>query len=206
MQKEYVRRKPKYSEEQKTVALEHYVNHRRCFSFTLKALGYPSRQLLTTWVRKRYPETRRCVVGNVGRPAASLASRQAAVYELCTRQGSAQALARSWTSRGDAVQLEDQLLGPHAYHRTRYIRFQRLIGLPRDSGRAESAPMTASDTIAIDDLVISNICCAEKRRSAPTRGAPAWVEHGKKKAASPTGRGFSENWRTIRPAKRILPC
>ncbi|HEF4841072.1 TPA: transposase, partial [Burkholderia vietnamiensis] len=39
LQKEYVRVKPKYSEEQKNLALEHYVNHGRSFSFTLRALG-----------------------------------------------------------------------------------------------------------------------------------------------------------------------
>lgn len=59
LQKEYVRVKPKYSEEQKNVALEHYVNHGRCFAFTLRALGYPCRQILTAWVRERYPETRK---------------------------------------------------------------------------------------------------------------------------------------------------
>ena len=41
LQKEYVRVKPKYSEEQKSVAVEHYVNHGRCFTFTLKAFSTP---------------------------------------------------------------------------------------------------------------------------------------------------------------------
>jgi len=94
LQKEYVRAKPKYLEEQKNLALEHYVNHGRCASFTLRALGYPCRQILTAWVRERYPEARTYVVGKRGRPAASLPSGQAAVYELCTRQGSAEAVAR----------------------------------------------------------------------------------------------------------------
>ncbi|KVQ61137.1 hypothetical protein WT22_16995 [Burkholderia territorii] len=40
LQKECVRVKPKYSEEQKNQALAHYVNHGRSFSFTLRALGY----------------------------------------------------------------------------------------------------------------------------------------------------------------------
>ncbi len=51
LQKEYVRVKPKYSEEQKNLALEHYVNHGRSFSFTLRALGYPCRQILDAYVR-----------------------------------------------------------------------------------------------------------------------------------------------------------
>ncbi|VVD85047.1 integrase catalytic subunit [Pandoraea cepalis] len=45
----YVRVKPKCSEEQKNLALEHYVNHGRCFAFTLRTLGYPCRQILSEW-------------------------------------------------------------------------------------------------------------------------------------------------------------
>lgn len=37
----YVRPTPKYSEEQKNVALNHYANHGRCIVYTAKALGYP---------------------------------------------------------------------------------------------------------------------------------------------------------------------
>jgi putative transposase len=115
LQKEYVRAKPKYSEEQKSLALEHYVNHGRCVSFTLRALGYPCRQRLTAWVRERYPEARTYVVGKRGRPAASLASRQAAVYELCTRQGSAEAVARKLdVDRVTLYNWKNQLLGREA--------------------------------------------------------------------------------------------
>ncbi len=59
------------------VALGHYVNHGRCFAFILRRLGYPCRQKLSKWVRERYPEARKCVVGKAGRPAASLVSEQA---------------------------------------------------------------------------------------------------------------------------------
>ena len=82
-------------------AIEHYVNHGRCFAFTRRVLGYPSRQKLTEWVGERYPETMKCVVRNVGKPAASLASKRAAVYELCTRKGSAREVA----SKLDVTQL-----------------------------------------------------------------------------------------------------
>ena len=85
----YARSKQKYSVEQKNGAIDHYMNHGRCFSATLKALGYPSRWTLTEWVRERYPKTRKSIVGKAGRPTASLASKRAAVYELCTRDGSA---------------------------------------------------------------------------------------------------------------------
>jgi hypothetical protein len=47
LQKACVRPKTKCSEEQKNLALEHYVNHRRCFSFTLRALGYATHFFLS---------------------------------------------------------------------------------------------------------------------------------------------------------------
>lgn len=87
LQVAYVRSKQKYSVEQKNIAIEHYMNDGRCFSATLKALGYPGRGTLTEWVRERYPETRECVVAKVSRPTVSLESKRAAVYELCTREG-----------------------------------------------------------------------------------------------------------------------
>lgn len=108
----YVRRKLKYSEEQKNAAIEHYVNHGRCVAFTLRSLGYPCRQVLWEWVHERYPETRKRVVGKAARSAASLASKQAAVYELCTREGSAQAVARKLdVDRVTLYNWKNQLLG-----------------------------------------------------------------------------------------------
>lgn len=111
----YVRSKQKYSAEQKNVAIEHYMNHGRCFSATLKALGYPGRGTLTEWVRERYPETRKCVVSKAVRPTATLASKRAAVYELCTREGSAQAVAqRLDVDRVTLYNWKKQLLGREA--------------------------------------------------------------------------------------------
>ena len=39
----YVRSKPKYSDEQKKLAVDHYLDHGRCMTVTFKALGHPSR-------------------------------------------------------------------------------------------------------------------------------------------------------------------
>lgn len=47
----YSRPKSKYSNEQRNVAVDHWANHGRCYSFTLKELGYPGRKTLTDWVR-----------------------------------------------------------------------------------------------------------------------------------------------------------
>lgn len=115
VQEGYVRSKPKYSEAQRNAAIEHYVNHGRCFAFTLKVLGYPSRQKLSEWVGERYPETKKCVVRNVGKPAASLAPKRAAVYELCTREGSAQGVASKLdVDRVTLYNWKNQLLGREA--------------------------------------------------------------------------------------------
>jgi len=91
----YTRLRPKYSEEQKAAAVEHYRSHGCCISFTLRALGYPGRDLLTTWIRELCPETSKRVVGKArGLKQLSEALKQATVIELCTRDGSALAIAQ----------------------------------------------------------------------------------------------------------------
>ena len=93
LQAGYSRQRPKYSDEQKAVAVEHYRSHGCCIAFTIRALGYPGRDLLTTWVREAYPETMKCVVGKARNPQLDLPLKQAAVVELRTRNGSALAIA-----------------------------------------------------------------------------------------------------------------
>ena len=112
MHASFVPRKPKYSDEQKNVAIEHYIDHGRCFAFTRKALGYPGQQTMMKWVNERYPELKKHVVSKAGWPRASLASKQAAVYELCTREGSAQAVAQKMdVDRVTLYNWKNQLLG-----------------------------------------------------------------------------------------------
>ena len=90
----YARSKPKYSDEQKKVAAQHYLDHDRCLAATLKALGYPCRETLAAWVDELYPETKHPVVGKARSVPRPQALKQAAVIELCTRQTSAQAIAQ----------------------------------------------------------------------------------------------------------------
>ncbi len=57
------------------------------------------------------------MVGHAGRPAASLASKQVAVYELSTREGSAQAVARKLdVDRVTLYNWKNQLLGRELLH------------------------------------------------------------------------------------------
>ena len=43
-------RQPRYSQAHKERAVEHHRDHGHCIAVTIKALGYPSRSLLSTWM------------------------------------------------------------------------------------------------------------------------------------------------------------
>lgn len=105
----YVRR-PKYSEAQKDRAVKHFVENGRCLALTIKAIGYPSRTLLSGWVQERLPEARARVVGRS--QELSPAAKQSAVIALCMRQGSAQSVAQDLgVSRPSLYKWKNQLLG-----------------------------------------------------------------------------------------------
>ena len=61
------RRRPKFSEEQQTVAVDHYLEHGRCLAFTARELGYPNRETLRQWVHERSPGIRKASIQR-GRP------------------------------------------------------------------------------------------------------------------------------------------
>ena len=110
--KGYVRPKPKYSQEQKEAAVRHYFDHGRCIAGTMKALGYPCRASLTAWIQELHPESRVRVVGSAERAPRPPALKQAAVIALCTRQGSADALAQEiGVCRPTLYNWKNQLLG-----------------------------------------------------------------------------------------------
>ena len=105
----YVRR-PKFSQENKERAVEHYLENGRCIAVTIKALGYPSRALLPVWIRELYPETRARVVGRS--QVLPRAMKQAAAIALCMRRGSAKAAAQELrVSRPSPYNWKTQLLG-----------------------------------------------------------------------------------------------
>jgi len=90
----YVREKPKYSPEQKAVAVAHYLQHGRCIATTLRVLGYPGRKTLSAWLDELHPESKKRSVGKARGAAPPAELKQAAVIALCSRQGSAHAIAQ----------------------------------------------------------------------------------------------------------------
>jgi putative transposase len=89
----YARSRPRFSDEQKRVAVEHYLKYDRCIAWTIRELGYPCRSTLTAWIDELHPETRKRVVGKARGVVRSAELKQAAVIELCTRQEGALAFA-----------------------------------------------------------------------------------------------------------------
>jgi transposase InsO family protein/transposase-like protein len=121
-------RAPKFTEEQKARAVEHYLTHGRCVAFTIKALGYPGRASLHAWIQELNPRARPRVLG-----ASSNEQKHAAVLALCTRQGSAQAIADDCgVCRETLYNWRNELLGPEAL-----ASMKRAKDLSTDSDRAE---------------------------------------------------------------------
>jgi putative transposase len=108
-------RPPKFSEAQKQAALTHYASHGRCISWTMHALGYPGRAMLTAWVRAAFPETRTVSSGTRGRLDHSAIVKQAAVVGLYCREESAEVLAKKVrVSRPTLYAWKNQFLGAEA--------------------------------------------------------------------------------------------
>lgn len=106
----YARSRPKYSPEQKKLAVDHYLGHGRCIALTIKTLGYPGRASLQAWIQELRPEAHSRVVGRSGRASAVL--KRTAVIALCTREESAQAIAdRLGVCRPTLYNWKHELLG-----------------------------------------------------------------------------------------------
>jgi transposase-like protein len=108
-----VRSWQKYSDEQKRISVEHFLNHDCCIPGAIKALGYPCRDTLAAWIKDLHSEASHHVVGKASGALYDPEVKQAALIELCTRQSSAQAVAQKIESlRRDVwqLQLEHDLL------------------------------------------------------------------------------------------------
>jgi putative transposase len=110
-------REPRYSTAQREQAVQHYLDHGRCIALTIKALGYPSRGSLSSWIRERRPDSAARLVGRTPglTPSHSPAVKQSAVIALCMRQGSAESVAQAvGVSRPALYNWKNQLLGHDA--------------------------------------------------------------------------------------------
>lgn len=53
------RRRPRYSDEEKRGAVDHYLEHGKSLARTIRAMGYPSREVLASWVDELAPGRRK---------------------------------------------------------------------------------------------------------------------------------------------------
>jgi len=125
--------KPRYTPEQKEAAVSHYVEHRGSLASSCKALGYPSRDVLATWINELRPGMR-CVAANmnVNGPFAP-EQKRLAVADLSDRRGSAREIAENvGVSRPMLYKWKDQVLGKKAYLSMR----KRTVIVPDDDRAA----------------------------------------------------------------------
>ena len=86
-------RTPKFTEEQRRQAIEHYYSHGRCVSRTVRLLGYPSRTLLKQWLLEEHPEDFPSCSKGSSLLYLSEEQKEQAVLDLCSREGSAKEVA-----------------------------------------------------------------------------------------------------------------
>lgn len=124
-------RPPRYSQAHKERAVEHHRDHGHCIAATIKALGYPSRSLLSAWIHELNPQARAPAVGRSQELAPE--AKQSAVIALCMRPASAQAVADDvGVSRGSLYKWKNQLLDHDAT-----VHMKRQQDAPASSDRAE---------------------------------------------------------------------
>ena len=87
-------REPKYPEEARRKAVEHYLGHGKRLSRTMKALGYPkSREMLSDWIDEYAPGQRRYRGPNPKRDPVPVEKKVQVVAELEARTGPAAEIA-----------------------------------------------------------------------------------------------------------------
>ncbi len=104
-------RSPKFTAEQQRVAVDHYTQHGHCLAFTVRELGYPSRETLRQWVHEQCPGIRKATVQRRRPETFSEHEKRQAVIDLCTREGSAaEVAAHVGVSRVQLYAWRNQLL------------------------------------------------------------------------------------------------
>lgn len=111
----------KFSPEQKRAAVDHYLEHGRRISRTIRALGYPSKKALSEWIGELAPDMRRQRGGGV---QLSEEQKRSAVIDLCSGKGSVKEIAEAYSTRPGALRKwKADLLGKE---------MKPMSGIPKD--------------------------------------------------------------------------
>jgi transposase-like protein len=120
------RKRLKYSATERQVAVEHYFEHGRNMSATMRAVGYPSREVLRKWIDDLRPRSRKVPIKQGSAVSFSDEQKRRAVIALCSRDSSAESVA---ACVGVSRQVCDNLTTPGSGRRVR-SRISRNPGGP----------------------------------------------------------------------------
>lgn len=111
LRKDYSRKK-KYSEDDKSKAVNHYLDHGKNMSYTLSVLGYPNRHYLKQWIIDCVPDQFKGNSYRVNMVQYSLKEKQNAVNDLLIRETSSSKIATTvGVSTVTLYNWKNQLLG-----------------------------------------------------------------------------------------------
>lgn len=111
---EYRARAPKYSNQQEQAAVDYYLEHGRSLRRSIQVLGYPNPETLRQWLDEAIPDRRGLRTGRSLRSKIEFTGeqKQAAVLDLCSRDGPAREVAKKHgVTRGALYQWKHELLG-----------------------------------------------------------------------------------------------
>jgi putative transposase len=139
----YQRTKWMYDDEEKQRAVSHYLEHGQCLAYTIRTLGYPTRETLNGWIAELRPDFRKNVVGRSCSVPRSLPEKQQAVIALHTRKGAGREVATAvGVSRTTLYNWGTQLLG-ETPPRSMSIKKPRSLDAERDALTEEVAQLEA---------------------------------------------------------------
>lgn len=105
-------RRPRHSDEEKQGAVDHYLEHGKSLARTIRAMGYPSREMLGNWVDELAPGQRKYRGPNPKKDVLPIEAKVQAVAELEARSGSAAEVAgRHGVSRAVPYVWRREILG-----------------------------------------------------------------------------------------------
>jgi Transposase. len=84
---------PEYNSDQMKIAVNYYLEHGRNITRTVRAVGYPTRETLRGWIDELAPGERKARMKRGAMVQFSQEQKKDAVIELCSREGSAAAVA-----------------------------------------------------------------------------------------------------------------
>lgn len=106
----YIKR-PRYTSVQMNAAVNYYLEHGRNISRTVRAVGYPTREILAEWIDELTPGKRKVRIRSGAMVQFSQEQKKYAVIELCVREGSAAVVAdRLGASRVNLYKWKKKLL------------------------------------------------------------------------------------------------